>query len=120
MTAEHWRSVLAPNIPWQDAYPRVAGAAKEILANVPPAAPLSTVELVERMWPQADVHSEEDGEVRARIFRALRAMTPRDLKHYNRPGEPKKGFRGKTIVPRLWANYGTTIMEKCPHCGRPM
>lgn len=116
---EHWRSVLAPAIPWQDAYPRVASSVKALLAGVTPASALSTVEVVERLWPQAEIHDEADEMARARIFRALRAMIARDLKDYNRPGEAKKSFRGRTIVPRLWAEYmpANVVQKTCPHCG---
>ena len=110
--------MFASVIPWQEAYPRLADAVKAELADVAANSCLSTGELAEKLWPHAEVHDDVDVACRARIFRGLSAMIARDLKDWNRAGEPVKRM-GHIRVPRLWANY-TLDLPKCPHCGQLM
>ncbi|MGH7743722.1 MAG: hypothetical protein ACREQ5_02730 [Candidatus Dormibacteria bacterium] len=113
MTAEHWRTQLAPAIPKSDAFPRVVTQAKHILAALGPGERVSTAALVDQLWPAEEVHTEFDKRARQRIFDALKQESTRDLAAYNSSGETKI-IMGKPARPRLWH---LPEVKRCPHCG---
>lgn len=117
MTPIEWNRLLAPTVPWEEAYAAVERAAKLVLEGSP-LTPLGTSELVETLYPQR--LAVGDGiTARRRIFKALQALEKHGLAEYVSIGAPQKMPKlNKTIRPRLW--HERKPRPICPHCGQVM
>lgn len=102
MTPGQWAEALAPEVPWQKAYPIVAEQARlHISHNVLVGEECSTSELVEALFPERLARGESIT-ARKRIFKALTALAPRGLKDYCHKGEPMRAGMMKGARPWRW------------------
>ena len=129
MTPVDWNVLLAPTVPWQDAYATVEREARRMLtAYLEPAATVSTTHLADMLYPPDQMRGEAGIAARARIFKALAALAEKGLSDCASRGAPmqKKAWRaGKlqqtTVRPWLWhAPREKQPGTICPHCGKDL
>lgn len=102
MNAAEWNAILAPHVPWQDAYVAVEREARAYLV-LTDAKLLSTTELADALYPPADMRGEAGIGARRRLFKALAALTNHGLQDCCTRAEPCKSRRGlRTVRPWLW------------------
>jgi hypothetical protein len=118
MTPAQWNEALAPNVPWQTAYPPVGEAARAYLAaELAPGDLISTNTLVEALYP-AQFARGEGITARRRIYTALAALTKHGLSDCTTKGEPQRMKRTtKYVRPNLWHAPKAKAAATCPHCG---
>lgn len=120
-----WRAVLAPDQPWQVAYPIVAREVREILADGPP---VTSAVLSILLYP-----TPREQKIRERLDRALDALATHELADCAKRGNPIKVRmrspygRWITVVKRpwIWGLWGSRNPEAaetrvCPHCGKEL
>ena len=98
-----WNTVLAPSNPWREAYPVVAAAVRGYLeAHVIAPATIGTSELAKSIVAGSYLR---DPVLKARLFRALKALAAHDLSDCVRRGEPVKRpfYNRQTVRPLLWS-----------------
>lgn len=108
MNPQEWNALLAPNVPWEICYPKVAEIARQELSRLSPDTRLTTRELVDRLYPENLACQTEEG-MAARLRLLTRAFTKDALGSHQLAdcmslGAPKPHalFRGQIIVPCLW------------------
>ena len=104
-TATFWSKILAPDEPWETAYPIVAKHVRKLL-ETDYQAPLSidTTTLGNRLFPKEDAETGEHKAARARLYSALKALARHDLAACARKGRARKGSFGKIGRPTLWSS----------------
>lgn len=107
--APSWWPELLPPCPGDGIVPVVCE-----LLDRHTAGPLSTRELAELLWPEANVRGEHQVRARQRMYKLLMKFARGPLKDYcYQEGEPNK-FGG---IPYRWAIKNSSL---CPHCGEPI
>lgn len=104
LTPANWNKVLAPNVPWQEAYAAVEAAVKALYEGAGPLVNhFTTAELVETLYPETWARGEGIT-ARKRIFGALKALAKHQLKDYCEPGEPRplKHNKNRLVTPLIW------------------
>lgn len=127
MTPIDWTNAMRADVPWQVCYPEVAKITRAWLKASPIADvdTMSTHELVEALFPEK-LAVGEGIYARRRIFRALMALTTRDLKDCCTQGAKQSMFgagkSGPKVRPWRWhAPLATsTHIVRCPHCGKEL
>lgn len=102
----------------RDAFMRlVESAVRKILDKEP--GQLSTVDLMERLWPRGSVPGGLAETVRQITFKALSELAKSSLSDCASPGAPKLNRFKRTIKPWIWHMSMAAPSEpaKCPHCG---
>lgn len=117
-----WNEVLDPAVEWRVAYPMVAERVREMLDPLPPGEVMTTTDLVERLYPAALALGTDGILARRRMFKAVLAMTTRDLARYASRG-PERKIRGKVSQTWVWhapgePNPEARETEVCSICGR--
>lgn len=105
MTPNDWNRLLAPAVPWQEAYAVVAREARAYLIALKPAGveTMSTMDLAAGLYPPQDMRGEVGVAARKRIFKALAALAKHELDDCVVKGEPRAAkIGGKTVTARPW------------------
>jgi hypothetical protein len=104
MTPTEWETLMAK--PYTlSVQSTMAAEARNVLRYVPHDKPLDTTALVESLWPEGSVTTEEGRRMRQRFFQRI-IRNPRFLAAWRRRGEAREGTRfmfGKMIQPWLWS-----------------
>ena len=109
---------LDPAIFWEQAYKSVEGYVRQYFAENPTLI-LTTTDLGEALLPAAEMRGPGNA-ARARLFKALTALSKHALRHYTvKASEPstlygKKYFRTHWKLPAY-----DSATNCCPHCHRP-
>lgn len=116
-----WRDALAPSVSWQSRAAFVETRVRVVLASLAVGEVLSTAELVERLFPVADVQSPEDTGARAELYTRVGKLgqnTPLAIKS---PSVAERGYnKGRTINRLLWRrldNVATAPAAMAPDIG---
>lgn len=122
-TPDQWNAMLAPAVKWPDAYAAVQEQARLLLTRYHWQRPegVSTVELAEALYPEAEARGPAAVSARRRIFKALAALTERGLADCATRGEPVQRKFGM-IRPWIWHKPDPTrpVVLICPKCKRPL
>lgn len=111
MTPSEWNAVLAPGIPWQDAYAAVEREARAFL--VISGGQHTTTGLVDALYPPAEMRGDAGIGARHRLFKALAALTSHGLQDCCTRGEARKSRRGLRLVrPWLWHSPRVQLQPK--------
>lgn len=102
----HLDLLLHPTRGMREVLDQLCPVIRKYLADIPRDAPLTTGQLVERIYPIA-LAKKEGHEARTRFFQVLMYAAPRDLSDCAMRG-PARRMRGKTktIKPWLWCESG--------------
>src|SRR5271166_2796755 len=116
-----WPKLLAPGVHWREANVPVEREARLALMNMGEKK-ISTVGLVELLWPDAECRGMEQVVVRQRIFMILAKLAVRDLADcasrgatFIRYGKVCKRWQWGAPQPEFNDEY--QVGEVCPHCG---
>jgi hypothetical protein len=107
MTPDDWNALLEPANLWLMCYPVVVAEVKIALDKVPANAPLSTNDLVERLYPDKLVRGAEGSSARQRLFRALAACAEHGLATCVSRAPAEVNSYGGTMQRRVWSAEGT-------------
>lgn len=114
------RELLKRSQSWEAAYSVVEMAAHAYLFTAN-ARDMSTADLVEVLYPEAEARGEDGIWERNRVFKALNALATHGLKDCARRGPAKTNRFGSLVRPWLWSAPGDVSVEKvCPTCKRPL
>lgn len=104
MIPSEWNAVMATEQPWQIAYPAVETAVRALFAANPlyEHDTLGTSALVEALYPETYVRSDEARLARKRIFKALQALATRGLSDFAFQGVPKLNSMKVSVRPWFW------------------
>jgi hypothetical protein len=118
MTPDEWNNLLAPSVPWRQAYQSVGREARAYLEITQPDGDgLTTAQLVECLYPADDARGSAGLVARKRMFRALAALADHDMKDWCTRGEKRRNKFGKEVLPVRWRAYMDPGPARCPHCG---
>ncbi len=115
MTPEFWNAALAPTVGWREAYGTVVREAKAILMDQ--KVPISTGDLVEILYPEAEAKTPQAEKARQRIFKALQGASEHGLKGWWTHSEPEKLRHLGAFVKRKRWHQPQIAPACCPHCG---
>jgi hypothetical protein len=134
-TVGEWATLLAPDVEWLHAYPRIAGAARLYLSGLKEGERITTSQLGEALMPyirctvaDKELGNDKRARARQRLFKGLMALATRALADCCERGAPRPVGRrpkadAKVIQPWLWhaptgvPNFEAVIRPSCPHCG---
>lgn len=107
---------------WQPAYAWVELKARGLLDRMPAGDSVSTAELADMVMTFVE-RGPQDEVRKKRIFKALAALTTRNLQRYNTIGEPTlKMAGGRMARPKRWHCPGAEIILPlkpiCSKCKR--
>lgn len=123
LRAEQLTAALAPDVPWAECYARIEADARTLLTRYHWQRPagVTTVELVEALFPEAWVEGPAGIAARKRVFKALAALATRGLSDCATKGEPVKRKFGM-IRPWVWnkPDPARPVVNVCPKCKRPL
>lgn len=116
MIAHEWNAGLAPDIGWQIAYAVVEREVKALFAANPlyEHDTIGTSELVEALYPETYVRSDEARAARQRIFKALQALATRGLSAYAFQGPEKLNRMKVRVRPWFWRAPPPVVVEPDP------
>ena len=117
MTDDEWVKLLAPDVPWQKCYPRVAELVRVELAT---GHTYGTTQLAHRLWPLPIPNSEAwttyYSDRRKRLLHALIVLTKHQLADCVERGQDRRMY-GSNKQPYIW-RQPKPIIVNCPHCGK--
>lgn len=104
MKPADWDEILAPSVPWQDAYAIVEREVRAFILATPAGrvSYLTTDEVVSGLYPE-QFAKKEGVTARKRLYKALAALATKGLADCVTRGEPRRlGNTKKMIRPWLW------------------
>lgn len=111
----NWVKTLAKAEHWRTAYPIVSQATSEALIGVPQGKPISTADLVARLWPGQGPRDAEGKAAMARLYQAVKVLADHDLKAHVTLGDPEPSRWGTPIRRKLW--HDAIVREVQPAAG---
>lgn len=114
--SDYWTGRLAATVPPAEVHREVEQAVRTLMADNLRFSQMEshTAEVVDGLFPAADVRTPQDAYSHKALYRALAWLATRGLKDCCYKGPPRTSKKLGTIRPWMWH---PPRVATCPHCG---